>query len=105
MDIIFTILILIFLWQQCVCVPHNSMGYHTVNVHYSAVRNIPVLVYLIMIQINMKQTRVQKISFHVNHNVSHSTVHDMDQYEERTIFYMCYTSLSYVTTGKVYTPK
>ena len=63
MDVIFTILLQIWLWQQCVPVPHKIMGYRIVNVYYAVVRNSPLLVYLIRIQIKMQQTRVQKSVF------------------------------------------
>ena len=63
MDVIFTILMQICLWQQCVPVPHNIMGYHTGNVYYAVVINSPLPVYLIRRQINMQQTRVKTYVF------------------------------------------
>ena len=44
-----------------------------------------------------------KIRFSVNRNVSRCTVHGIHPYEERTIYSLCYTDLSYVTPVKVYT--
>ena len=60
MDAIFKILLQIWLWQQCVPVTQNIIGYHTVNVHYAILKNAPVLVYLIRRKINIQQTRVQQ---------------------------------------------
>ena len=60
MDVIFTIILQICLWQQYVPISHNIMVYHIGNVHYAVARNDLVLVYLVRIQINMQQTRVQK---------------------------------------------
>ena len=63
MDVIFTIMLQIGLWQKCVPVPNNIMVYHTGNVYHVVVRNAPILVYLIRRQINMQQTHVQQYVF------------------------------------------
>ena len=60
MDVIFTILLQIWLWLKYVPVPYKIMGYHTRNVYYDIVRNARVLVYLVKRQIEMQKTRVQK---------------------------------------------
>ena len=43
------------------------------------------------------------ISFFVYRNLSCCAVHGIRPYEELTIFSMCYTDISSVTPGKVYT--
>ena len=63
MDIIFTILILKWLWQQCVPVPQNIMVYYSGYVYYAAVINDPVLVFLVKRQTQMQQKRVQLCIF------------------------------------------
>ena len=45
------------------------------------------------------------INFHVYNNVSRCNVNGICPCEEQTICSMCYTDISYVTTGKVYTRK
>ena len=63
MNIIFTILMQIWIQQQCFSVPHNIMGYHTGNNYYAVVRNSPILVYLVRRKIEMQQTCVQQCIF------------------------------------------
>ena len=60
MDVIFKMMIQIWLCQKCVPVPHNIIGYHTENVYYDVARNSLILVYLVWIQINMEKTHVQQ---------------------------------------------
>ena len=60
MDVIFKIMLQIWLRQKCFPVSHNIMGYHTGNVYYAVVRNSPVFVYLVRRQINMQQKRGQQ---------------------------------------------
>ena len=43
------------------------------------------------------------IIFHDYQNVSRCTVHGIHPYQEQTIYSMCYTNISSVTPGRVYT--
>ena len=66
MDVILKILLQIWVWQQLFPVLNNIMVCHTVNVCYAVLINDPILVYLLGIQINMQQTRVQQYIFIFN---------------------------------------
>ena len=63
MDVIFTVLMQIWIWQKYVPIPHKNMRYHTENLYYAVVINALVLLYLIGRQINMQQTRLQQYVF------------------------------------------
>ena len=60
MDVIFTILLQIWLFKKCVYIPRNIMGHHTGNVYDAVVRNVPVLVYLTRIKIKIQKSCVKQ---------------------------------------------
>ena len=61
MDIIFAIMLQIWLQKNCAPVPHNIMGYQNGNVYYAVGRNSQVLVCLIRIQIKERPRKYSPV--------------------------------------------